>query len=62
MFNLFYRQVEPLHVDPLEEPITDVSVGGHDLPNIAQGNAGIWITSVSGRVSLKPRISHDLNG
>ncbi len=49
--NLLF-QINSIHVDPLEEPIVDLSGGGQDIPNQPQGFVSVWVVTIDGRVSI----------
>ena len=44
-------QIPSIHLDPLEEPIVDIAIGGQNIPNQPQGFVSVWVTTVDGRVS-----------
>ncbi len=41
-------------MDPLEEPVVDVSVGGYELPYQVEGFLAIWVVTINGRVCCIP--------
>ena len=43
-------QLASIHLDPLEEPIVDVTIGGYSLPNLEEGAASVWIVTIDGKV------------
>ena len=51
--SLFLPKIPSIHVDPLEEPVVDIAVGGYDLPYQPEGFTGAWIVTINGRVRLK---------
>ncbi len=46
-----YFQISSIHVDPLEEPVVDVALGGYDLPYQDEGFVSVWVVTINGRVS-----------
>ena len=46
----FLSKIPSIHVDPLEEPVVDIAVGGYDLPYQPEGFTGAWIVTINGRV------------
>ena len=53
LFSLPISQTPSIHVDPLEEPVVDVAVGGYDLPYQPEGFVSVWIVTINGRASTK---------
>lgn len=50
---IIFDQVPSLHVDPLEEPVVDVAIGGQEIINQLQGYMSAWIVTINGRVSAR---------
>ena len=44
-------QIPSIHVDPVEEPVIDLAVGGQELPNQTLGYVGVWVVTITGKVS-----------
>ena len=38
-------------MDPLEEPVVDVALGGQEVINKTQGFLTAWVVTINGRVS-----------
>ena len=54
--HVFLWQIPSIHVDPLEEPVVDVAVGGYDLPYQPEGFVSVWIVTINGRVGKELKL------
>ncbi|XP_072168056.1 tectonin beta-propeller repeat-containing protein 1-like [Diadema setosum] len=45
-----WAQIKGIHSDPLEEPLMELSVGGHELPGQSEGYLSVWAISALGKV------------
>lgn len=49
--------IAPLHKDPTQEPFTDVSIGGNQVPYAPAGMLAVWAVTVHGRVMYRSGVS-----
>ncbi|XP_030840073.1 tectonin beta-propeller repeat-containing protein 1 isoform X3 [Strongylocentrotus purpuratus] len=48
-----WAQVQSINADPLEEPLMELSVGGHELPGQHEGYLSVWAISALGKVFFR---------
>ncbi|XP_063961190.1 tectonin beta-propeller repeat-containing protein 1-like [Lytechinus pictus] len=52
-----WAQVQSINADPLEEPLMELSIGGHELPGQPEGYLSVWAISALGKVFFRVGVS-----
>ncbi|XP_041473634.1 tectonin beta-propeller repeat-containing protein 1-like [Lytechinus variegatus] len=52
-----WAQVQSINADPLEEPLMELSIGGHELPGQQEGYLSVWAISALGKVFFRVGVS-----